>query len=48
MAFVVVLSTFSAVLIVTILLLSYYTPLRRLPTYVLVTGTTELDRADLK
>lgn len=43
MAFLVVLSTFSAVLVVTVLLLSYYAPLRRLPTYVLVTGTAMLD-----
>jgi hypothetical protein len=39
MAWFVALSTFCAVLVVTILLLSYYTPLRRLPTYVLLTGT---------
>jgi hypothetical protein len=39
MAWVVALSTFSAVLVVTVLLLSRYTPLRRTPYYVLLTGT---------
>jgi len=42
MAWIVSLSTFSAVLVVTILLLSYYTPLRRLPAYVLLTGNKSL------
>src|SRR5271170_6136974 len=42
MAWVVALSTFSAVLVVTILLLSFHTPLRRTPHYVLLTGTLNL------
>jgi hypothetical protein len=42
MAWIVALSTFSAVLIVTILLLSFYTPLRRTPYYVLLTGIVNL------
>src|SRR5436190_7755172 len=38
MAWVIALSTFSAVLVVTIVLLSYYAPLRRTPHCVLLTG----------
>jgi len=38
MTWVVVLPTFSAILVVTVLVLSYYTPLRRTPRYVLLTG----------
>jgi hypothetical protein len=43
MAWLVALSAFSAVLVATVLILSYYTPLRRTPHYVLLTGIALLE-----
>ena len=44
MAWIIALSTFSAVLVVTVLLLSYYAPLRQTPRCVLLTGIPSIDR----